>query len=128
MNEHDNAVSWFEIPVQDMERARTFYAAILGKPTQDVLDKGAVKMSILPLGNDKGQVGGALTHSQGSKPSMSGTLVYLNASPNIQEFIDRVQPAGGRVLVQRTDIGEDMGFFSIFSDSEGNQVALHAFN
>lgn len=71
-----------------------------------------------------GRVTGVLTKSENTKPSKEGTLIYFNASPEIQIVIDKVEPAGGKVLVPKTQI--KAGFIAVILDTEGNKVALHA--
>lgn len=71
-----------------------------------------------------GILSGALVKSETMKPGQDGPLIYLNASPSIQPVIDRVEKAGGRVLVPRTQI--PAGFMSIILDPEGNKISLHA--
>jgi predicted enzyme related to lactoylglutathione lyase len=55
---------------------------------------------------------------------MDGITVYLNANPAIQAVIDRIEPAGGKILLPKTKI--NAGYFSVFIDTEGNRVGLHA--
>ena len=57
---------------------------------------------------------------------MAGTMVYLSANPDLSAVLGRVEKAGGSVLVPKTDIGENMGFFAIIRDCEGNRVGLHS--
>jgi predicted enzyme related to lactoylglutathione lyase len=62
------------------------------------------------------------------KPGMDGTIVYLNANPSIQSVIDRIESAGGKVLMPRTQVSEEIGYMAFFVDSEGNRIGLHAGN
>jgi predicted enzyme related to lactoylglutathione lyase len=62
------------------------------------------------------------------KPSMDGAVIYLNANPNIQTVIDRIEKANGKVLLERTQISPEIGYMAVFADTEGNKVALHAQN
>jgi uncharacterized protein len=55
---------------------------------------------------------------------MEGTTVYLNAYPVLQKVIDRIEAAGGKVIVPRTEI--PAGYIAVFIDTEGNKVAIHA--
>jgi len=66
-------------------------------------------------------------HGEGYIPSKMGSKVYLNAGNNMAELLQRIEPAGGKLVVDRMSIG-DMGFVAIMEDSEGNQVSLHAYN
>jgi len=119
-----NVINWFEIPVKDFERASKFYAAVLGKPLERMEMAGDL-MGFLPMEGKDG-VGGAIVKGKNCIPSDKGTLVYLNAGDDLNPFVERVEKAGGKILVPRTLIREDIGFFAIFKDSEGNRVAFHS--
>ena len=118
-----NALNWFEIPVTDFARAKTFYEAILGI-TIARMDMGPSVMGM--LSSDPGAVGGAIVQDGQSSPSASGTMVYLNGGDDLATVLDRVEPAGGRVVIPKTDIGNGFGFFAHFMDTEGNKVGLHS--
>jgi uncharacterized protein len=72
-------------------------------------------------------VGGALVNSGGfHKPSATdGPLIYLNGNPDLQIILDRVEAAGGKILVPKSTISEDYGDMGVFLDTEGNRIALH---
>lgn len=118
-----HTLNWFEIPVADFARAKGFYEKVLGI-TITALPMGPVTMGMLSA--DPQAVGGALVHGDGSTPSDTGTLVYLNGSDDLAPLLARVEAAGGRVLVPKTEIGNDFGFFAHFLDTEGNKVGLHS--
>jgi predicted enzyme related to lactoylglutathione lyase len=123
----DNAISWFEIPVTDMERAQKFYEAIFDI-TMQRMDMPGMKMCFFPLTDPMKGVGGTLADSGGfHKPSEDkGTLIYLNANPNIQTIVDRIEPSGGKIVVPKTHIAPEYGYMAVFIDTEGNRVALHS--
>ncbi|MCW5652705.1 VOC family protein [Hydrogenophaga sp.] len=124
MSANAHAISWFEIPVRDFERARAFYAAVLGRPVQS-MDMGPVKMGF--LAPEPGVVGGAIVQGEdGTAPSRQGTTVYLNGGDDLAAMLARVEPAGGSIAVPKTEIGNDFGFFAHFIDTEGNKVGLHS--
>ncbi len=118
-----NIAVWFEIPVRDMERARLFYSNMLGYdfPVQDL---GDVVMAFFPMAGHGNS--GALISGEGYEPCAKGTVVYLNAGENLAECLERVEPAGGRVLVTKTKITDEYGYFALFEDTEGNTVGLHS--
>jgi uncharacterized protein len=119
---HD-VINWFEIPVADIERAAKFYATIFAVKLE--VRKGAgFATAELP---HHGGVGGGLVAGDGYLPNTQGSLIYLNANPDLRVVLGRVKAAGGQVLKPKTDIGEN-GFFALFLDSEGNRVALHSTN
>ncbi len=118
-----HAISWFEIPTLDFARAKAFYEALLGRPIE-TMTMGPATMAFLSTGPDA--VGGAIVHGDGTAPSQSGTLVYLNGGDDLAVMLARVQLAGGTVAVPKTDIGNGFGFFAHFIDTEGNRVGLHS--
>jgi predicted enzyme related to lactoylglutathione lyase len=120
------AVSWFQIPCSDLERGKRFYETILGVALQDLGAPG-MKMAAFPADPQKGEVGGAIVAGPGATPSGDGTVVYLNAGPDLQVVLDRVAAAGGKVLMPKTQVPmEGAGYFAVFADSEGNTVGLHS--
>lgn len=122
----EHAISWFEIPVADINRAQTFYEAIFGFK-MITADFPNIQMRMFPIDNPMG-VGGALCDSGGfHKPSASdGPLVYLNGNPDVQLVLDKVEGAGGTIMVPKTEISPEYGFMAVFIDTEGNRVALHS--
>ena len=109
---------WFDIPVTDMGRAVAFYEGVTNQKLQR-MRVGADRETAL-FESD-----GCLFSSPEDKPSHFGSRVYFNATPSIDDWLDRVKAAGGKILVPRTAIGGDRGFFAYFEDSEGNRVGLH---
>jgi predicted enzyme related to lactoylglutathione lyase len=118
-----HALNWFEIPVTDFTRARSFYEAVLGIAIAP-MTMGPTTMGM--LSTDPQAVGGALVHDAGSTPSETGTMVYLNGGEDLAPLLARVEPAGGKVVVPKTEIGNGFGFFAHFVDTEGNKVGLHS--
>lgn len=121
-----NAISWFEIPAQDLGRAQKFYETIFGVNLIP-MELPNIKMRMFPLEDMMG-VGGAVCQAEGFyKPSASdGVLIYLNANPDVQLVLDRVVKAGGKVVVPKTEITPEYGHMGIFIDTEGNRVGLHS--
>lgn len=118
-----NALNWFEIPATDLGRAQKFYESIFDI-TMQFLDMGESQMSMFPTGEKK--VGGAVVKSEFNIPSSSGSLIYLNANPNLQTVLEKVEAAGGQVAMPKTPISDEWGFFAIIIDTEGNSVGLHS--
>ncbi len=120
-----NALNWFEIPVSDFQRAKKFYETILGASIYE-MQMGSNLMGFLPMGEDQKGVGGALVKGEGYEPSATGSLVYLNAQPDLSPALSRVEEAGGKILSSKSLIREDIGYIALFMDTEGNKVALHS--
>jgi predicted enzyme related to lactoylglutathione lyase len=121
-----NAISWFEIPVSDLERATKFYETIFGV-TLNPLDLPNIKMRMFPLEDMMG-VGGALVDSGGfHKPSLTdGPLIYLNGNPDLQNVLGKVEAAGGKIMVPKSEISPEYGYMAVFIDTEGNRIGLHS--
>jgi predicted enzyme related to lactoylglutathione lyase len=121
-----NAVSWFEIPATDINRAQKFYEAIFDIQMIP-MEMPELQMRLFPIENPMA-VGGAICHSGDFyKPSAdSGPLVYLNANPDVQYVLDKIEAAGGRIVVPKTEISPEYGHMAVFLDIEGNRVALHS--
>lgn len=121
-----NAISWFEIPATNYERAKKFYNTVLETEiTDSPMPEG--KYGMFPYDNDNNGVGGGLVEMEGVKPSSEGVTVYLNGGDNLSAPLARVAAAGGKVIMPKTDIGEN-GYMAQFIDTEGNKIALHSWN
>ena len=122
-----NAISWFEIPTTDINRAQKFYETIFGI-TMTPMDLSNIKMRMFPLEDMMTQVGGALVDSGGfhKASATDGPLIYLNANPDVQNVLDKVEAAGGKIMVPKTEISPEYGFMGVFTDTEGNRIGLHS--
>lgn len=124
MNTH--AINWFEIPVSDFERAKKFYETIFDFQMPEST-MGPARMGFLLYDFQNGGRGGAIVHNPDFyTPSANGSLIYLNCEPDLQVNLDRVENAGGKILQAKTDIGNNLGFWAMMLDSEGNRVAFHS--
>ena len=123
----NNAISWFEIGTTDLDRATKFYEAIFGIKLVP-LDVDNIKMRMFPLDDMMTGIGGALVFSNGfHKPSSTdGPLIYLNGNPDLQKVLDKVEAAGGKVMLQKTEISPEYGFMGVMIDTEGNRIGLHS--
>jgi uncharacterized protein len=121
-----DAISWFEIPVRDLDRAQRFYETVLDrKLARETM--GEERLAIFPAGEGRAQ-GCINIGPQPVAPSTAGTRVYLDASPSIDAALSRVADAGGKVVVRKTALPSGMGYWAHMSDTEGNIVGLHAMN
>lgn len=122
-----NAISWFEIPAVDIDRAQKFYEAIFNIQLIP-LNTPQIQMRMFPIADPMTGVGGALSKAEGFyKPSATdGALVYLNANPDVQQVLDKVEAAGGKIVIPKTEISPEYGHMGVFLDTEGNRVALHS--
>jgi len=122
-----NAISWFEIPAIDLNRAQKFYETIFNIQMIP-LDTQNFQMRMFPIEDMMNGIGGAISKAEGFyQPSATdGTLVYLNANPDVQNVLDKIEAAGGKIIVPKTQISPEYGYMAVFIDTEGNRVALHS--
>lgn len=117
------AITWFEIPVADIERAQRFYETVLANPMRR---EHMGEHTLAVFAYTEPATGGCLMSGAGMAPAAAGTVVYLDASPELDGALARVSAAGGRVVLPRTELPEGMGCFAHIIDTEGNRVGLHA--
>ena len=127
MNITHNVVGWFEIPVLDMERAIKFYETVFGYQLSRNR-MGPVDMAWFPIIEEGIGSPGSLIHFPDVyTPSREGTVVYFTAfSGDLSEELSRVSSAGGKVLQRKTLITEEIGYYGLFLDTEGNRIAIHS--
>lgn len=122
-----SAVNWFQIPASDAGRAKNFYETICGVSLQKLDGGPTMEMWAFPADPAKAEISGAIVAGEGAVPSATGTVVFLNANPDLQVALDRVEAAGGKILMPKTAIDmEGAGHFAMISDTEGNTVGLHS--
>ncbi len=128
METNANALNWFEIPAEEIERAQDFYEGIFAMEMAPMQEMMGMKMVGFPIDMNSGKISGALVESENHIPSEEGAIIYLNANPDIQAVIDRVEDLGGEITLPRTQISPEIGYMAFFIDTEGNKVGLHAQN
>ncbi|MDB5284006.1 MAG: hypothetical protein JWO06_3081 [Bacteroidota bacterium] len=128
MDKNSNSLNWFEIPATDLSRAKKFYETIFSVKMEDMGEMMGMKMAGFPSEMGNGKASGGLVQSAMHKPSTDGAVVYLNANPSIQTVIDRIEGAGGKVVMPKTEISPEIGHMAFFIDTEGNKVGLHGQN
>ncbi len=121
-----NMVGWFEIPVKDMDRAKKFYDAVF-EINIEIHPMKELVMGWFPYADQKpGAAGSLVKNEDWYKPSAShGPLIYFS-SKDVQIALDRVAAAGGKVVQPKTLITDDVGYMGVFTDTEGNRIALHS--
>jgi predicted enzyme related to lactoylglutathione lyase len=125
MEKMTNSVNWVEIPVLNFDRAKRFYSKIYEYEMYEETIAGC-RMGFLPMDRESQGVGGAIIQGQGYVPSSLGSRVYLNGGQNLLTVLSRIEGAGGEIVVNKTKISDEIGYFAVFEDTEGNHVALHS--
>lgn len=118
-----NLINWFEIPATDFNRAVKFYGDILGINIH-ASEFGGTIMGFFPT--DGTNVSGAIVQGENYAPAEGGVLVYLNGGDDLNNILGKIENAGGMVLLSKTKISDEMGYFAMFKDSENNTMALHS--
>lgn len=120
-----NAVGWFDIYVNDLDRATKFYEAVLDRKLEPMGDPtGETQMMSFPADMSAYGAAGALTKSAHASPGVGGTTIYFSVADCATEQA-RVQDAGGQVIRPKFSIGE-FGFVALCQDSEGNIFGLNS--
>lgn len=119
----NNIGCWFEIYVQDMQRAKKFYEAVLNVPLQKLEGPGPEMWAFPMLMNAPG-ASGSLVKMEGVPSGGNSTIVYFSCADCAVEA-GRVAPAGGRVQQEKMSIG-DYGFIALAIDTEGTMFGLHS--
>jgi predicted enzyme related to lactoylglutathione lyase len=119
-----NVVTWFELPVTDMSRAKQFYATVLQTQFMDD-EMDGFKMAIFD--HEMGAASGMLVLGEDYRPSADAAVIYLNGGEDLAEPLQRAIENGGSVVVPKTPIdGGAKGYFAQFLDTEGNRVGLYS--
>jgi uncharacterized protein len=120
-----NLINWFEIPATDFKRAVSFYKAILEVEIKET-EMFGTKIGFFPT--DGTNVSGSIVQGEDYKPSTDGILAYLNGGKDLQMVLDKVELNNGNIIVPKTHISPEMGYFGMFIDTEGNKMAVHSSN
>ena len=120
-----NPVGWFEIYVQDMDRAKKFYEAVLHVELMKLESPDPeIEMQAFPMNMEAGGASGALAKMEGCPSGGMGTLVYFSCEDCANEA-SRVEAAGGKVFKPKMSIG-NYGFIALVIDTECNTIGLHS--
>lgn len=117
----DTTINWFEIPTSNVDKAKTFYEAVLGVALGEIPGPDGDAMQVFM--GPEGPTGTLIQAAEGIQPGAVGTRLYLNCA-DIDAALGRVANAGGKVVTAKTPIGP-YGFMASLEDLDGNLVALH---
>jgi len=119
-------VTWFQVPATDMDRAVKFYSTVLGASFHR-MEHGGDKHAFFAMDTLKSEcTGGEIVQSaKFRQPGQDGPAIYFDAPGGLKAVLERVGPAGGKVVMPHTSIGEN-GFIALVLDTEGNRIGLHS--
>lgn len=116
-----DAIKWLEIPVNDIDRATAFYEEVFGFQMHRLNLGDGFAMSLFPSEG----IGGALVQNKGFyKPGIEGTLIYLNADPDLNVVLERLRKKKAKIIQDKKLISEEHGYMALFEDCEGNRIGL----
>lgn len=119
----DHVIVWADIPVKDMQRAIAFYGKVTGQP---VLPMPGTNDTVAVIGapSEGGPMRVSADLYVGGTPTHEGATVYLGSNGDIDGMIARVKEAGGKVLQEKQNMGEMVGWIAFIEDSEGNRIGI----
>ena len=119
-----HVITWFEIPVADLDRAQAFYETVLARKLRRE-NLGGDALAVFPY--DRPATGGALqAGASAAARSGSSIRIYLDCMPSIDATLARIEAAGGQIVAPKSALPPGMGFSAHMRDTEGNEVGLHA--
>ena len=123
----NNPVGWFEIYVQDMKRAKSFYESVLGTQFTNLENPGqppGMEMSAFPMQQTGYGATGALVKMPGLDSGGNSVIIYFSCADCAVEAA-KVERAGGFIHMQKFSIGQ-YGHIALVLDTEGNMIGLHS--
>jgi uncharacterized protein len=123
MTPNRNPVGWFEIYVQDMNRAKSFYEKTLEVTLQN-LESPGIEMWAFPFDMEAPGAPGSLVKMEGKDSGSGGTIIYFSCADCAVEA-GRAPQNGGKLVKEKFSIGQ-YGFISFVEDTEGNLIGLHS--
>ncbi len=121
MVKKSNPVVYFEIPVNDIDRAIKFYTTVFNFYfNKEIIDKNG--MALFPFADENSGISGALAKGEIYKPTKHGVVIYFKTE-NMDETLKLATSNGGQILYPKTDNG--IGLVAEFEDTEGNRIALY---
>jgi len=118
-----NPVNWFEIPVNDLMKAKNFYKTVFSYSLPSSSRMGKLDMVWFPMKPKTPGTCGSLVKADEYIPAETGNVVYLSVN-DIPGTLVKIEANGGKILQPPTEMG-DLGFIAHFQDCEGNRVGLY---
>jgi uncharacterized protein len=125
--EKPNAIGWFDIYVDDMDRAVAFYENVFQQKLEKIGDPtGETQMMSFPGDMKASGASGALVKSEHSRPGIGGTMIYFSVE-DCSAKESQVIAANGKIVRPKFSIGE-FGWVTLCLDTEGNMFGLNSMN
>ena len=125
MENQIHSINWFEIPLLDFNRAKTFYSTLFAFE-MEVMEMGPEKMEILPSDLQRGGISGVIFFGKDYRPNADVIKIYLNRDPELNNILNRVETVGGKIVQEKTQITPEIDYVAVFKVTEGNTIKLHS--
>ncbi|XDD47830.1 VOC family protein [Leptospira sp. WS39.C2] len=122
-NQVNPIITIVEIPMTNVKKAITFYEKIFSIQIEE-MEMGDSVLGVFPTVSNGPSI--VLTKGKDYQPKSEGVLVYLNAGEDLTPVLNLVEPSGGKILLKKTEISPEMGYYALFLDIEGNRIGLHS--
>ena len=126
INQHNimPTVEYFQIPADDISRAKEFYKKVFGWEMQkwNSSENSEQEYWMFQTQDDKGNpgLGGGLMKRQ----SPQHTVTNFITIPSIEDYSSKIEQSGGKIIMPKTEI-PNMGFFAVFLDTENNMFGIY---
>jgi predicted enzyme related to lactoylglutathione lyase len=120
----NNPVGWFEIYVQDMERAKSFYESVFGVQLSKLDGPEEIELWAFPMQAERYGAPGALVRMPGFSSGANSVLVYFSCTDCAVEAA-KAENSGGKLVKKKFSIGQ-YGYIALVTDTEGNMIGLHS--
>ena len=117
-----NTIIWFEINVANLDQAKDFYDYVLQTNIRKEDMEGYPPMGII---SGEGVNGALVEDEEYEAPEHSGIMLYFDGTSGINAYLERIEEAGGEVVVPRSFLNESVGYWAAFSDLDGNLLAFY---
>ena len=126
MEKVKDSIFWVEISVSDFSRAKKFYSNIYDYEMPEIM-AGPNKMGFLPHERGVG-IGVAIVKGNDYIPTNQGIKIVLNGGSDLNNILNRVAKAGGKVIMLKKQMSPEFGCLGMFEDTEGNRITIHSLN
>lgn len=116
-------LNWVEIPVVSLERAKAFYSTVLDMPLEE-MQMGQLRYALFSVEDSFNN--GALVQGPGYTPGNVGPVVYLNGGDDLSMILNKVEGAGGSIIMAKTHLSDMAGYIALFTDTEGNRIGVQS--
>jgi uncharacterized protein len=118
-------LNWVEIPVSNLQRAKAFYSTILDMQLEEI-EMDRLHYAFFSVEDSYNN--GALVQGPDYTPGSVGPVVYLNGGGDLNMILNKVEGAGGSILMPKTFLSDMAGFVGLFTDPEGNRIGVQSMN